>query len=74
MKTKYRIKVEYFYNGEYWYTPQRRIMFIWFSYKVITGWDGSTSVIHFSTKEEAMEVIDRWRTEKVYPKVKYINL
>lgn len=74
MKTKYRIKVEYFYNGQYWYTPQRRIMFIWFSYKEMVGDDGSTDVISFNTKEEAMEVIDSWMAEKVFPKVKYINL
>ena len=73
MKTKYRIKVEYYYNGEYWYTPQRRIMFIWFSYKEQYD-DGSSSVIHFSTEREAMKVIDSWRAEKVFPKVKYINL
>lgn len=74
MKTKYRLKVETWYDGEEWYTPQRRVLFIWFRYKVMTGDDGSTMIIRFSTKEEAMEVIDRWRTEKVYPKVKYINL
>lgn len=74
MKTKYRIKVETWYDGDEWHIPQRRALFMWFSYKVITGCDGSTSVILYSTKEEAMEVIDRWRTEKVYPKVKYINL